>query len=324
MAVVCVWIPAVLWVDRTASVATQVVLGVVTWALLIALLVRAPALLRVQTLVVVAFATLVEYVFSGWLGVYEYRLDHVPAYVPPGHGLVYLAALGFAAWVGVRARLARVAVVATIVLGALAASWGLWISPRPDLLGAFWYLCLVGFLVWGRSRMLYVGAFIVVTWLEVLGTMWGVWRWMPRDTILGIVTIGNPPSVAAGGYGWFDLAAVSLAPVLLSWGANWWSRRPSLRPKKLHHAVMNEAVGAQAADDAGAGVRRRSVVAGASTTGLDDDRNQGGDVPRIELGLSGDVDRPLGHQQVRPEVAVGTAAPAPVEEGLQAVRAVDA
>ena len=219
MAGVCLWIPAVLWVDRTASSSTQVLLGVVTWALLVALLVRATPLLRVQVLIVVAFATMVEYVFSGWLGVYEYRLDQVPAYVPPGHGLVYLAALGFAASVGARRQLARVAVAATVVLGALAASWGLWLSPRPDVLGAFWYLCLLGFLVWGRSRLLYVGAFIVVTWLEVLGTAWGVWRWMPRDTILGVVTIGNPPSVAAGGYGWFDLAAVSAAPLLLAWWA---------------------------------------------------------------------------------------------------------
>jgi hypothetical protein len=29
------------------------------------------------------------------------------------------------------------------------------------------------------------------------------------------VAIGNPPSGAAGGYGWFDLAAVLAAPALV-------------------------------------------------------------------------------------------------------------
>ena len=49
-------------------------------------------MVRVQTSVVVAFATLVEYLFSPTLEVYLYRFDNVPMYVPPGHGLVYLSA----------------------------------------------------------------------------------------------------------------------------------------------------------------------------------------------------------------------------------------
>jgi hypothetical protein len=89
----------------------------------------------------------------------------------------------------------------------------LWWSPQPDTLGAFWYLCLLGFLAWGRMRLLYVGAFLVVTALEVFGTRLGVWTWATLDPT-GWVSIGNPPSVAAGGYGWFDLVAVSVAPTI--------------------------------------------------------------------------------------------------------------
>ena len=79
------------------------------------------------------------------------------------------------------------------------------------MLGAFWYLCLVGFLVLGRNRLLYVGAFLVVTYLELLGTTLGTWTWQPYDPT-GLVAMGNPPSGAAGGYGWFDLAAMAFAP----------------------------------------------------------------------------------------------------------------
>ncbi|MBI1376331.1 MAG: hypothetical protein GC157_02440 [Frankiales bacterium] len=215
------WIPSTLWLDRTASLAGQLALGAVTVALLAVWLVHETPLVRVQTLVVVAVAAVVELVFSGWLGVYVYRLEHVPAYVFPGHGLVYLAALTLGRQPLVREN-ARAAVRLTVVLAGAWALWGLVLSPRHDVLGFAWYLCLLGFLRWGRSTLLYVGAFAVVSYLEVLGTSWGVWEWMPRDTILGWVPMGNPPSVAAGGYGWFDLYAVLLAPVLL---AAWRRRR---------------------------------------------------------------------------------------------------
>ena len=93
LTVAFIWIPSVLWFDTWVNLAGQLVLGVVTWALLFWWLKHESTTVRVQTAVVVILATIIEYVFSGWLGVYVYRLDHVPAYVPPGHGLVYLAAL---------------------------------------------------------------------------------------------------------------------------------------------------------------------------------------------------------------------------------------
>jgi hypothetical protein len=100
------------------------------------------------------------------------------------------------------------------VAGGGYAVWGLLLSPRHDVLGAFWFGCLLAFLRWGRSALLFVGAFVVVTFLELLGTALGTWTWQPWDPT-GHIPIGNPPSGAAGGYGWFDLAAVLATPVLL-------------------------------------------------------------------------------------------------------------
>jgi hypothetical protein len=220
LVVALLWIPSTLWLDRYVDLAGQLVLGAVTWALLLWWLAHESRLVRAQTAVVVALATVIELVFSGWLGVYVYRLDHVPAYVPPGHGLVYLAALTIGRMPFV-VRHGRGAVRVTVVLATAWALWGLLLSPRHDVLGFFWYLCLLAFLRWGRSTLLYVGAFAVVSYLEILGTTWGVWAWQARDTIMGWVPQGNPPSIAAGGYGWFDLYAVLLAPTLV----RWWDRR---------------------------------------------------------------------------------------------------
>jgi hypothetical protein len=225
--VVFLWLPALLWLDRTASLTEQRLLGLLTWVLLVLLLRRETSLVRMQTVVVIAFATAVEYTFAGLLGVYVYRLDNVPWFVPPGHGMVYLGALALGRSPYVRSHL-RGLMVAVAVVGGAYTVWGLSpLAPRLDVLGAFWYACLLGFLLFGRSRALYVGAFVVVTYLEIMGTSLGTWAWQPYDPT-GLVPIGNPPSGAAGGYGWFDLAAVVTAPYLLSrWFAltSWYALR---------------------------------------------------------------------------------------------------
>ena len=211
------WLSGVLWLDRAAGdggLWQQRALGLATWLVLVAALSRVSPLVRAQTLVVVGFATVVEYVFSPTLHVYTYRFDNVPTYVPPGHGLVYLSAfaLGHAAFVSRRMRWWEGAVLA---VGGAWAGYGVLLADRPDVLGAFWYACLMLFLAFGPSKAVYVGAFVVVSWLELLGTHLGTWEW-GRTDFTGWVPIGNPPSGAAGGYGWFDLAALLLAPRLVA------------------------------------------------------------------------------------------------------------
>jgi hypothetical protein len=224
-AVVLTWIGAILLVDAVPAgqgheLARQLVLAVLTWLVLAALLRRESLLVRVQTLLVVLLATMVEYTFSPLLEAYTYRIGTVPGFVPPGHGLVYLAALALG-----RSRLlrehSRAAVWSVLLVGGAWAGYGLVFAERTDVLGAFWFCCLLGFLAWGRARLLYVGAFVVVSYLEIVGTALGTWSWQPTDPVLQLIGQGNPPSGAAGGYGWFDLYAGLLAPVLIAW----WSRR---------------------------------------------------------------------------------------------------
>lgn len=208
------WVPAVLLLDRGAGIWFQRSLGLATWVLLLVFLRRESPLVRAQVAIVIVFATVVEYTFSPLLEVYLYRLDNVPAFVPPGHGLVYLGALILGRLPFTQRHLQRLVAATVVLLGAYAA-WGLLLADRPDVLGAFWFLCLLGFLRWGRSIGLYVGAAFVVTYLEVLGTWIGTWEWQTADPT-GLVSIGNPPSGAAGGYGWFDLAAVTAGPAVLT------------------------------------------------------------------------------------------------------------
>lgn len=244
-AVVLTWIPVVLLLDRDATMSQQRLLGVGTWLLLLALLWREDNKTRAQVAVVVAFATAVEYCFAGWLGVYVYRLHDVPWFVPPGHGLVYLGALaiGRSSYIGQRRRWL---IPATLAVAGSYAAWGLFLSGRRDVLGAFWFGCLALFLLKGRQPLVFVGAFAVVTYLELLGTGLGTWTWQVRDPILGIVAMGNPPSGAAGGYGFFDAAALLLAPKLVALVSRCQGSQDVgvQQPVRAHHAAAVGAIDA--------------------------------------------------------------------------------
>lgn len=213
---VLAWIGAILLVDAiplgSGELIRQILLAAATWGVLAALLSREEPLVRAQTLLVVLFATIVEYTFSPLLEAYVYRIGTVPGFVPPGHGLVYLAALALGRSAFVQGR-RRAAVFLTVAVGGGWAVWG--VLAHGDALGAFWFACLLGFLARGPNRLLYVGAFVVVGYLELVGTALGVWAWQPVDPVLHVIGQGNPPSGAAGGYGWFDLFATLLAPSVL-------------------------------------------------------------------------------------------------------------
>ena len=212
--VVAVWVLVVLAVDSGASLTLQRVLGAGTWALLAVMLRKESRATRIQVGIVVVFATMIEYVFAGWLGVYVYRLHNVPAFVPPGHGLVYLAALALGRS-GFAHRHAREVIAATVVLCGGWVLWGLLISERTDLLGALWFGCLLVFMRRGRTPLVYCGAFAVTSYLELYGTGIGAWAWQPHDPT-GLLGIGNPPSGIAGGYCFFDAAALWLTPRLMA------------------------------------------------------------------------------------------------------------
>ena len=91
------YLAALLALDHFASYPEQIGLGVASWALLLALAWRLPVFQRAMVLGVVCFATIGEVTGSLIWGVYRYRLHNLPLFVPPAHGLVYLAGLAIAA-----------------------------------------------------------------------------------------------------------------------------------------------------------------------------------------------------------------------------------
>jgi hypothetical protein len=205
------YLGVLLAVDTQAGAGLQLVLGGCTWlALALACRSVSPAL-RVQTLVVVVVATCGEIVGSLVWGVYTYRLENLPSFVPPAHGLVYLAGAALARSTLLRGRLVGLALVLVVGWGIA----GLTVLPREDVGGAIGAGLLALYLVRGRAPATYAGVFLVVAWLELYGTAIGTWRWAAEIPGTAIAN-GNPPSGVAAGYVWFDIVALAAAPPLLA------------------------------------------------------------------------------------------------------------
>lgn len=206
LAIAVPYTAAGLWADRYVGHGGQLLLGVLTAAVLAGLLVLHSRRVRVLTLGVVGIATLGEVVGSLVWGLYSYRLDNLPAFVPPGHGLVFLCGVSLASLAATRSS----ALLAGAAVGA--GAWGiagLTVLPARDAAGAIGCAFLVAVLVATR-RPVYAGVFLVVAALELYGTAIGTWTWEGAVPGLGL-SQGNPPSGVASGYVVFDVLALTLA-----------------------------------------------------------------------------------------------------------------
>lgn len=217
--------------DADASLAQQNLLGVCGWVFLLCLLHGETNSVRTQVAVAIMFATVGEHFASPYMGGYTYRFHNVPSYVPPGHGMVYLTAVALARS-GFFLRHARM--IAAFVVG-VCGLWSIWgisgFSAQGDSVGALLFCVFLGWLFKGRSPLLYLAAFFITTWLELIGTAVGTWHWAEIDPVLNLPQ-GNPPSGVAAWYCLVDAVAIGGAPPLVAgfgklktWLENWRERK---------------------------------------------------------------------------------------------------
>jgi hypothetical protein len=211
-AAIVAFVGVVLALDTLVDTRSQLVLGAATWVALFLVCRSVSPDLRAQAALVVIVATCAEIMGSIVWGVYTYRLENLPTFVPPGHGLVYLCGVSLA---GALARFRRELVWAALVFCVGWAIAGLTVLSRTDVGGALGAALLTVYLLRGRAPAIYAGVFLVVAALELYGTAIGTWTWAATIPGTGIPN-GNPPSGVASGYVWFDVVALALAPRLLT------------------------------------------------------------------------------------------------------------
>jgi hypothetical protein len=223
--VTCVYVLTALALDRGADRVGEAAIGVATWGALLFACRSLEPLDRARVAALVLVATAGEVVGSLILGWYTYRRGDLPAFVPPGHGLVYLTGLRVSRSAFVRRRARAIAVAALTVGGAWALA-GVTITTRSDVAGALCMGMLAFLILRGRAPALYACMFACVAALELYGTAMGTWQWAVVGPHFALPA-GNPPSGIAAGYCVFDAAALALGPRLLRlWRERGWRLVP--------------------------------------------------------------------------------------------------
>jgi len=198
-----IYTPVGLYADSRITAAwQQYMLGALTFLVLFLASLKVPRHLRAQVWTCVLVATGFEVLGSLVWGVYRYRMHNLPLFVPPGHGIVYLFGL-LAAQTPLVQRYGRRVACAVLGVAATWAALGLTLLPlvtgRFDLQGALCLPVFAYFLLRSPRWPLFAAIFIIVSELEIFGTSFGDWYWMPVAPWTHIPS-GNPPSVIAGGY----------------------------------------------------------------------------------------------------------------------------
>ena len=247
--------PPLLVLDsRTTAIWQQVLLGLMTFAVLGLLATRIPRDVAFQVAVCVAVATCFEVVGSLIWGLYRYRFHNLPLYVPPGHGLVYMFAITSARTPLLR----KYGRQACLLVLAIASGWSLAgltvLVPymhRVDVGGATLLPLLAWLLLRSRRATMFAAIFVAVTELELVGTSVGTWQWMAVAPYIH-VRQGNPPSAVAAGYGIIDGTVLLVSMGLLRLGA---LRLPSVArgatpPHATHGEETSSALALEVAVDA--------------------------------------------------------------------------
>lgn len=202
-------------IDSVASIELQYALGVGGWLSLIYLLLGECKYVRAQVFIAVSFATIGEHFASIYMAGYTYRLENVPAFVPPGHGVVYLTAVVLGR-TDFFLKNARKIIIFVVLVGSLWSILTLTESVgRKDEIGTILFCIYLLYLFKGRSPMVYLGAFFITTWVELIGTSLGTWNWAAIDPA-STLSQGNPPSGVAAWYCLVDAVAIGGAPYVLN------------------------------------------------------------------------------------------------------------
>jgi len=143
------------------------------------------------------------------LGMYEYRLENIPIYVPLGHAILYTTVwyLTHDPWI-----VKQQTSLMWFMLGFTVLYTYLLLITDNDTYGAICTFILLTLLVLNpKSRRFFLIMFIAVAYLEQLGTFFECWYWHP--TLLNKpnwINSGNPPSGISLGYYILDILCLGV------------------------------------------------------------------------------------------------------------------
>lgn len=149
-----------------------------------------------------------ELIFSTLLGMYNYRTPMIPLYVPLGHAIVYASGYIYA-YSGFAVRnekaLQRFFPVLFILIFLVP---GIWLK---DFFTLFFGIFFFAILKRKRWQNLYYWVALCVIFIELLGTGFQCWSWVPKT--FGFIPAANPPMGAVFFYAGGDVLIAKIVKI---------------------------------------------------------------------------------------------------------------
>ncbi len=175
--------------DALGPPGSQTLVSLWTWGALLWVLWHTTPIHRRELVACVVLATAGELFLMEVWGLYDYRLNNLPLFIPPGHALVFTAAMRISRRVPAWFPWAVCAAFAPYVGYA---SWA-----GFDTQGLLWFAVLAAFMRWGSEQPLYGVAFMMALAVETYGTSLGGWQYYAVEPWFGLTTTNPPVCVGA-------------------------------------------------------------------------------------------------------------------------------
>ena len=185
-------------VDQYTGLAGQIAVGIWSWAVFFWLLRISPREWRLLFYACLVWATAGEIFLSLVWGIYTYRLENIPLFIPPGHVMLFY--LGLVLVPRVPRPFVALVTAAAVAYLAYAAVQGFDTISIP--LTVLFLLCMLQ----PAGRRLYAVMLIASLALEVYGTWMGNWVWHAAVPYVGFNS-ANPPLAAGAFYCALDVLA---------------------------------------------------------------------------------------------------------------------
>ena len=171
----------------------QLMLNILMGLAFVVMLYRANPRVRELMIIAVVLGFIGEHFFSKILGMYTYRLENIPLYVPFGHGVLYARIFRFSKASIVKKYHKEIESFLTLIMSIVAAIYLLFLN---DVFG-FIMTIFVFLILWKRpkDRLYFYSMYMLVVILEIGGTAFGAWKWPNIGFgVFEFLPSNNPPS----------------------------------------------------------------------------------------------------------------------------------
>jgi hypothetical protein len=165
----------------------------------------ADGMLRKLMFVMVFLSYIGELIFCKLLGMYDYRTEYIPLYVPFGHAIVYASGyiVAHTNWVVSNEKPLQKFFAGFFIV--LFLGVGILLNDMFSLIFGLLFFVLLKRKQW---QNLYYCIALCVIFIELIGTYFQCWTWVPKT--FGVIPAANPPMGAVFFYAGGDVLLVKI------------------------------------------------------------------------------------------------------------------